>query len=57
MISHFARGGSTPSLELVQAIQTAVRLLLRVMLRESDGSQVTGHPGNPDFKIGLFDGW
>jgi copper homeostasis protein len=40
VISHFERGGLTPSLELVQAIQTAVRLPLRVMLRESDGYQV-----------------
>jgi copper homeostasis protein len=40
VISHFERGGLTPSLELVRAIQTAVRLPLRVMLRESDGYQV-----------------
>jgi copper homeostasis protein len=39
VISHFERGGLTPSLELVRAIQTAVRLPLRVMLRESDGYQ------------------
>jgi copper homeostasis protein len=43
VISHFARGGLTPSLELVRAIQTAVRLPLRVMLRESDGYQVASN--------------
>jgi copper homeostasis protein len=43
VISHFERGGLTPSLELVRAIQTAVRLPLRVMLRESDGYQVANH--------------
>jgi copper homeostasis protein len=43
VISHFERGGLTPSLELVRAIQTAVRLPLRVMLRESDGYQVASH--------------
>jgi copper homeostasis protein len=43
VISHFERGGLTPSLELVRAIQTAVRLPLRVMLRESDGYQVAGN--------------
>jgi copper homeostasis protein len=42
VISHFERGGLTPSLELVRAIQTTVRLPLRVMLRESDGYQVAG---------------
>ncbi len=41
VISHFERGGLTPSLDLVRAIQAAVRLPLRVMLRESDGYQVT----------------
>jgi len=40
VISHFERGGLTPPLELVRQIQTAVRLPLRVMLRESDGYQV-----------------
>ncbi|MBO0723804.1 MAG: copper homeostasis protein CutC [Blastocatellia bacterium] len=40
VISHFERDGLTPSLELVRAIQAAVRLPLRVMLRESDGFQV-----------------
>src|SRR5262245_24544307 len=40
VISHFERGGLTPSLELVRAIQAAVRLPLRIMLRESDGYQV-----------------
>jgi copper homeostasis protein len=39
VISHFERGGLTPPLDLVRAIQTAVRLPLRVMLRESDGYQ------------------
>ncbi len=43
VISHFERGGLTPSLELVRAMQTAVRLPLRVMLRESDGYQVAGN--------------
>jgi copper homeostasis protein len=43
VISHFERGGLTPSLELVRAIQTAVRIPLRVMLRESDGYQVAGN--------------
>src|SRR5215510_9990539 len=40
VISHFERGGLTPAMELVRAIQSAVRLPLRVMLRESDGYQV-----------------
>jgi copper homeostasis protein len=40
VISHFERGGLTPSLDLVRAVQTTVRLPLRVMLRESDGYQV-----------------
>jgi copper homeostasis protein len=40
VISHFELGGLTPSLERVREIQTAVRLPLRVMLRESDGYQV-----------------
>ncbi len=39
VISHFECGGLTPPLELVRAIQTAVRLPLRVMLRESAGYQ------------------
>jgi copper homeostasis protein len=43
VIAHFERGGLTPSLELVRAIQTAVQLPLRVMLRESDGYQVAGN--------------
>jgi copper homeostasis protein len=43
VISHFERGGLTPSLELVRAMQTAVRLPLRVMLRESDGYQVASN--------------
>jgi copper homeostasis protein len=42
VISHFECGGLTPSLELVRAIQSTVRLPLRVMLRESDGYQVAG---------------
>jgi copper homeostasis protein len=40
VISHYECGGLTPSLELVRAIQNAVRLPLRVMLRENDGFQV-----------------
>jgi copper homeostasis protein len=43
VISHFERGGLTPPLELVREIQTAVRLPLRVMLRESDGYQATSN--------------
>jgi copper homeostasis protein len=43
VISHFERGGLTPSLETVRAIQSAVRLPLRVMLRESDGFHVSGN--------------
>jgi copper homeostasis protein len=43
VISHFERGGLTPPMDLVRAIQTAVRLPLRVMLRESHGYQVTGN--------------
>jgi copper homeostasis protein len=43
VISDFERGGLTPSLELVRAMQTAVRLPLRVMLRESDGYQVASN--------------
>ncbi|HKE30373.1 MAG TPA: copper homeostasis protein CutC [Candidatus Angelobacter sp.] len=43
VISHFERGGLTPSMELVRAIRSAVRLPLRVMLRESDGYQVASN--------------
>src|SRR5262245_12348422 len=43
VISHFERDGLTPSLELVRAIQNAVRIPLRVMLRESDGYQVASN--------------
>lgn len=40
VISHYECGGLTPSVELVRAIQNAVQLPLRVMLRENDGFQV-----------------
>jgi copper homeostasis protein len=43
VISHFECDGLTPSLELVREIQTTVSLPLRVMLRESDGYQVTSN--------------
>ncbi|MBO0799019.1 MAG: hypothetical protein J2P31_09370, partial [Blastocatellia bacterium] len=43
VISNFERDGLTPSLEMVRAIQAAVRLPLRVMLRESDGFQVASN--------------
>ena len=39
VISHFERGGFTPSLELVREIRQAVRLPLRIMLRESENYQ------------------
>ena len=39
VISHFERGGFTPSLELVREIRQAVRLPLRIMLRESENHQ------------------
>jgi copper homeostasis protein len=39
VISHFECGGLTPPLELVQAMQGAVRLPLRIMLRESASYQ------------------
>jgi len=42
VISHFEIGGLTPPLELVRAIQSAVQLPLRVMLRERDGYQISG---------------
>jgi copper homeostasis protein len=37
VVRDLARGGLTPSIELVRAIQAEVRLPLRVILRESDG--------------------
>ncbi len=40
IISHFEVGGLTPSLDLVRKIRAAVRLPLRVMLRESEGFEV-----------------
>jgi copper homeostasis protein len=40
VISHFECGGLTPALELVGAIQSAVSLPLRIMLRDSDNYQV-----------------
>jgi copper homeostasis protein len=43
VISNFALGGLTPALGTVRAIQSAVRLPLRVMLRESDGFQISGN--------------
>jgi copper homeostasis protein len=39
VISHFDRGGFTPSLESVREIQQAVRIPLRIMLRESENHQ------------------
>lgn len=41
IISHFAAGGLTPPLDLVREIQAAVALPLRVMLRASEGYEVT----------------
>lgn len=40
LISHFEVGGLTPSLELVREIIAAVRIPVRVMLRESENFQV-----------------
>ena len=37
VVSDLDRGGLTPAVELVRAIQDAVNLPLRVMVRESDG--------------------
>ena len=41
VISHFGLGGLTPPLDLVRGILAAVRLPVRVMLRESEGYAVT----------------
>lgn len=40
VISHFEVGGLTPTLDLVKEIRSAVKLPLRVMLRESEGFEV-----------------
>jgi copper homeostasis protein len=42
IIRNFERGGLTPPLKLVQDILEAVRLPVRVMLREGDGYEVAG---------------
>jgi copper homeostasis protein len=42
VVSALDRGGLTPPVELVRAIQEAVNLPLRVMVRESDGYQTSG---------------
>lgn len=42
VVRDFARGGLTPSWQLVEEIKRAVDLPLRVMLRESAGFEVTG---------------
>ena len=42
VVSDLDRGGLTPPVELVRAIQDAVNLPLRVMVRESDGYQTSG---------------
>ena len=42
IVRDLGRGGLTPSLELVERIMAAVSIPLRVMLRESDGYEVTG---------------
>src|SRR6185436_14802004 len=42
IVSALDRGGFTPPLELVRAINDAVDLPLRVMVRESDGYQTSG---------------
>jgi len=42
IVSALGRGGLTPPVELVRAIQQAVDLPLRVMVRESDGYQTSG---------------
>ena len=41
LISHFEVGGLTPSLELVGAVTDAVKIPVRVMLRESEDFQVS----------------
>jgi copper homeostasis protein len=40
LISHFEVGGLTPSLEMVREVIAAVRIPVRVMLRESENFQV-----------------
>lgn len=42
VVSALDRGGLTPLVEVVRAIQDAVDLPLRVMVRESDGYQTSG---------------
>ena len=42
IVRELKRGGLTPSLELVAAVRQAVDLPVRVMLRESDGFEVSG---------------
>ena len=42
IVSALDRGGLTPPVELVRAIKEAVDLPLRVMVRESDGYQISG---------------
>jgi copper homeostasis protein len=44
IISDFARGGMTPSVELVRDVLAAVSLPVRVMLRESENYRVTDEP-------------
>ena len=41
LISHFEVGGLTPTLEIVRAVTSAVKIPVRVMLRESENFQVT----------------
>lgn len=41
LISHFEVGGLTPSLELIRAVTEAVKIPVRVMLRESENFQVS----------------
>jgi copper homeostasis protein len=41
LIAHFELGGLTPSLELIRAITEAVKIPVRVMLRESKNFQVS----------------
>ncbi len=43
IVRELASGGLTPSLELVQEILAAVALPVRVMLREGDSYEVSGH--------------
>lgn len=42
VVRELNRGGLTPSFEVVQAIKLAVDLPLRVMVRESDGYEISG---------------